>query len=51
MKKNRTEYFPSNIINFIPSNQVQLSKKEKKHEMEYKIEQEMKSNSAEFYNI
>lgn len=50
MKKNRTEFFPSNIIRFIPSNNRKLSKKEKKKEIEIKIEKEMKSNTEEFYN-
>ena len=39
MIKNKTEYFPSNIIKFIPSTQVNISKKEKKKEIEYKINQ------------
>ena len=50
MKKNRTEYFPANIIKFIPSTEFQPSKRQKKKEMEYKVEQEMKSKPEEFYN-
>lgn len=51
MRKNRTEYFPSNIKKFIPESNIQLSKREKKKQLEKKIETEMKSNSEEFYNI
>ena len=51
MRKNRTEYFPSNLNKFIPDINTPLSKREKKRQLEYKIEQEMKSNSEEFYNI
>ena len=51
MRKNRTEYFSSNLNNFIPDINTPLSKREKKRQLEYKIEQEMKSNSEEFYNI
>ena len=51
MKKNRTEFYPSNIIKFIPSTDYKLSKKEKKEEFNRKIELEMKSNSKEFYNF
>ena len=50
MIKNKTEYFPSNIIKFIPSTQVNISKKEKKKEIEYKINQELNSNIDEFKN-
>ena len=51
MRKNRTEYFPSNIKNFIPDINTPLSKREKKIQLEKKIEKEMKTNSEEFYNI
>ena len=51
MKKNRTEYYPSNIIKFIPSIEYRPSKKEKKKEFKKKIELEMKSHSNEFYNF
>ena len=51
MRKNRTEYFPSNLNNFIPDINTPLSKREKKRQLEYKIEQEMKSNSEEFYKL
>ena len=51
MRKNRTEYFPSNLNNFIPGINTPLSKREKKRQLEYKIEQEMKSNSEEFYKL
>ena len=51
MKKNRTEFYPSNIIKFIPSTDYKLSKKEMTEELDRKIELEMKSNSKEFYNF
>ena len=51
MKKNRTEFYPSNIIKFIPSNNYKLSKKEKKEELNKKIELEIKSNPKEVYSF
>ena len=51
MRKNKTEYFSSDIIRFIPKMHIKLSKKEKKKLLEQKIEKEMKSNPEEFYNI
>ena len=51
MRKNKTEYFSSDIIRFIPKIHIKLSKKEKKKLLEQKIEKEMKSNPEEFYNI
>ena len=51
MKKNRTEYLQTDIIRFIPKINIKLSKKEKKKELERKINREMKSNSGEFYDI
>ena len=51
MIKNRTEFYPSNIIKFIPSIEYRSSKKEKKKEFKKKIELEMRSNSNEFYNF
>ena len=50
MKKNRTEFLPSNIIKFIPKTQKQLSKREKKKQLEKKIELELKSNTKEASN-
>ena len=50
MKKNRTEFLPSNIIKFIPKTHKQLSKREKKKEIEKKIELELKSNTEETSN-
>ena len=50
MKKNKTEYFPSDIIRFIPSTHIKMSKQEKKKQIEDKIKQELNSNNDEFKN-
>ena len=50
MKKNKTEYFPSYIIRFIPSTHIRMSKQEKKKQIEDKIKQELNSNNDEFKN-
>jgi len=51
MKKNKTEFHLSNIIKFIPSTNYKLSKKERKEELNRKIELEMKSNPKEVYSF
>ena len=50
MKKNRTEFFPSNIIKFIPKTQKQLSKRERKNYLKKILELELKSNPEEISN-
>ena len=50
MKKNRTEFNLQNIIKFIPSINYKLSNKERKEELNRKIELEMKSHPKDVYN-
>ena len=51
MKKNRTEVFPPNIIKFIPKIQTIISNREKKKQLEQKIDKEIKENPGGYIEV